>query len=67
MVNVIRGLRADLPERLLLLERVDALVRAGKTLDQIKQEFKMPEYTSWAYQERMPTNIEAAYRAATGK
>jgi cyclase len=50
----------------LLLERVGALVRAGKTLDQIKQELRMPEYTGWAYQERMPSNIDAAYRAAKG-
>jgi cyclase len=47
----------------LLLERVGAMVRAGKSLDQIKQELRMPEYAEWAYQERMPSNIEAAYRA----
>lgn len=47
----------------LLLERVGAMARAGKTLDQIKGELKMPEYASWTAQERMPTNIEAAYRA----
>ncbi len=50
----------------LLLERVGAMVRAGKTLDQIKQELRMPEYADWSYQERMPSNIEAAYRAARG-
>jgi cyclase len=50
----------------LLLDRVGVMVKAGKSLEQIKQELKMPEYTSWAYQERMPTNIEAAYRAAKG-
>jgi cyclase len=50
----------------LLLERVGAQVRAGKTLDQIKAEVKMPEYASYASQDRMPTNIEAAYRALTG-
>jgi len=47
----------------LLLERVGALAREGKSLDQIKQELRMPEYKDWSYQERMPTNIEAAYRA----
>ena len=47
----------------LLLQRVGALVREGKSLDQIKQELRMPEYKDWSYQERMPTNIEAAYRA----
>ena len=46
----------------LLLERVGALAREGKSLDQIKQELRMPEYKDWSYQERMPTNIEAAYR-----
>jgi cyclase len=50
----------------LLLERVGAMVRAGKTLDQIKAELKMPEYAAWTAQERMPTNIEAAYRAVRG-
>ena len=50
----------------LLLERVGTMVRAGKSLDQIKQELRMPEYTGWSYQERMPTNIEAAYRAVKG-
>jgi cyclase len=50
----------------LLLDRVGVMVKAGKSLEQIKQELKMPEYTSWANQERMPTNIEAAYRAAKG-
>lgn len=47
----------------LLVERVGAMVRQGKTLDQIKQELRMPEYADWAYQERMPSNIDAAYRA----
>jgi len=50
----------------LLLERVGAMARAGKTLDQIKAELKMPEYSSWSAQDRMPTNIEAAYRAVQG-
>jgi cyclase len=47
----------------LLLERVRRMVREGKSLDQIKAELRMPEYADWSYQERMPTNIEAAYRA----
>jgi cyclase len=47
----------------LLLERVGAMARAGKSLEQIKQELRMPEYAGWSYQERMPSNIEAAYRA----
>jgi hypothetical protein len=28
---------------------------------------KMPEYAQWGSQDRMPTNIEAAYRMVTGK
>ena len=51
----------------LLLERVGIMVREGKSLDQIKRELRMPEYGDWSYQERMPTNIEAAYRAVNGK
>ncbi|MCH7978650.1 MAG: MBL fold metallo-hydrolase [Acidobacteria bacterium] len=50
----------------LLLERVGSMVREGKSLDQIKQELRMPEYEHWANQNRMPTNIEAAYRAVAG-
>ena len=51
----------------LLIERVGALVRQGRSLEQIHKELRMPEYAGWAYQERMPTNIDAAYRAVTGR
>jgi cyclase len=51
----------------LLVDRVAAMVKAGKTLEEIKKELKMPEYAGWASQERMPTNIDAAYRMATAK
>jgi cyclase len=51
----------------LLLERVTAMVKAGKTREQIGMELKMPEYADWAYQDRMPSNIDAAYRAATSR
>ena len=51
----------------LLLDRVGAMVKAGKSLDDIKNEVKMPEYASWGSQERFPTNVDAAYRAVTGK
>ena len=51
----------------LLLDRVRPLVQAGKTLAEIQKEVKMPEYASWASQDRMPTNIDAAWRAVTGK
>jgi cyclase len=49
----------------LLLERVDKLVKEGKSLDDIKKEVKMPEYASWATQERFPSNVDAAYRMLT--
>jgi len=51
----------------LLMERVGKLMKEGKSLDDIKKEVKMPEYASWGSQDRMPTNIEAAYRALGGK
>jgi cyclase len=51
----------------LLLDRVGAMVKAGKSLDDIKKEVKMPEYSSWGNQERFPTNVEAAYKAVAGK
>jgi cyclase len=51
----------------LLLERVTAMVKAGKSREQIGMELRMPEYAEWAYQDRMPSNIDAAYRAATGR
>lgn len=50
----------------LLLERVGKLVKAGKSLDDIKKEVKMPEYDHWASKERFPTNVEAAYKAVKG-
>ena len=51
----------------LLLERVGALAKAGKSLDDIKKEVKMPEYAHWANQDRFPTNVDAAYKMITGK
>src|SRR5215813_10433063 len=51
----------------LLVERVTAKVTEGKSLDDIMKEVKMPEYASWASQDRMPTNIDAAYRMVTAK
>jgi cyclase len=50
----------------LLLERVGKLVKDGKSLDEIKKEVKMPEYASWASQERFPSNVEAAYKTVKG-
>ena len=51
----------------LLVERVAEKVKEGKSLDDIKKDVKMPEYANWASQDRMPTNIEAAYRMITAK
>ncbi|HYM19073.1 MAG TPA: MBL fold metallo-hydrolase [Micropepsaceae bacterium] len=51
----------------LLEQRVGALMRQGKSLDDIKKEVKMPEYASFGNQERMPTNVDAAYKALGGK
>jgi len=51
----------------LLVERVAAKVKEGKSLDDIMKEVRMPEYASWASQDRMPTNIDAAYRMVTAK
>jgi cyclase len=51
----------------LLVERVGTLVKAGKTLDEIQKEVKMPEYAHWASQDRFPTNVAAAYKMVTGK
>lgn len=51
----------------LLTQRVDAMMKQGKSLDDIKKDLKMPEYASWGSQDRMPTNVEAAYRALGGR
>ena len=51
----------------LLMQRVEAAMKQGKSLDDIKRDVKMPEYARWGSQDRMPTNIEAAYRALGGR
>ena len=51
----------------LLEDRVGKLMKEGKSLDDIKKEVKMPEYTSWGSQDRFPTNVDAAYKALGGK
>lgn len=51
----------------LLMQRVDAAMKQGKSLEDIKRDVKMPEYAGWGSQDRMPTNIEAAYRALGGR
>lgn len=50
----------------LLLERVGKLAREGKSLDQVKQELRMPEFDDWAAKERFSTNVELAYKEVKG-
>ena len=50
----------------LLLERVGAMAKQGKSLDEIKKELQMPETADWEGKDRFPNNIEAAYRAIKG-
>jgi cyclase len=51
----------------LLLERVGAMVKQGKSLDEIKKDLRMPEADDWQGKDRFPTNIEAAYRVVAAK
>jgi len=51
----------------LLVERVGAMVKQGKSLDEIKKDLRMPEADDWQGKDRFPNNVEAAYRAVTGK
>jgi cyclase len=51
----------------LLLERVGAMVKQGKSLDEIKKDLRMPEADDWQGKDRFPNNVEAAYRTVTGK
>lgn len=50
-----------------LMDGVRQLVKQGKSLDQIKKELKIPGTDDWAGKDRIPNNIEAAYRAVVGK
>lgn len=53
-----------LPIRFLkdLKMEVQAAIDAGKTLEQMKQEIRLEQYSDWAYYERLrEKNIEAAY------
>jgi cyclase len=47
----------------LLLKRVGEMAAQGKSLDEIKKELKMPEYADWYGQDRLPVNIEVAYKS----
>lgn len=51
----------------LLIERVAALAKQGKSLDEIKTDLRMPEADDWQGKDRFPNNIEAAFRTVTGK
>jgi cyclase len=51
----------------LLLERVGAMVKQGKSLEEIKKDLRMPETDDWEGKDRFPNNIEGAYRAVTGR
>jgi cyclase len=51
----------------LLLDRVGRMMKDGKSLDDIKKEVRMPEYASWASQDRFPTNVDAAYKMLAGR
>jgi cyclase len=47
----------------LLMEGVRSMVKAGKSLDEIKKELKIAGTEDWEGKDRYPNNIEAAYRA----
>ncbi len=49
-----------------LLERVGRMAREGKSLEQIKAELKLPEFDDWAGKDRIPSNIDAAWKAVKG-
>lgn len=50
-----------------LMDGVTAMVKAGKSLDEIKKELKIPGTEDWEGKDRYPNNIEAAYRAVSAK
>jgi cyclase len=47
----------------LLLKRVGELAAQGKSLAEIKKELKMPEYADWHNQDRLPVNVDAAWKS----
>jgi cyclase len=46
----------------LLMKRVGEMAAKGRSLEQTKKELKMPEYADWAGQDRLPVNIEQAWK-----
>jgi glyoxylase-like metal-dependent hydrolase (beta-lactamase superfamily II) len=51
----------------LLVERVGKMVREGRSLEQIQKELRMPEYDHWMSKNRIPGNIEMAYRFVSAR
>jgi cyclase len=49
-----------------LMDGVRQMVKQGKSLEQIKNELKIPGTEDWAGQDRFGNNIEAAYRGVMG-
>lgn len=49
-----------------LMKGVSAMVKQGKSLDEIKKELKIAGTEDWEGKDRFPNNIEAAYRAVKG-
>jgi cyclase len=47
----------------LLMKRMGEMAAQGKSLEEIKKELKMPEYANWLGQDRLPVNIEAAWKS----
>ena len=39
------------------------MAAGGKTLDEIKKELRVPEYTDWTGQNNLPQNITVAYES----
>ena len=47
----------------LLMKRVADMAAQGKSLEEIKRELKMPEYSEWRGQNNLPQNISVAYES----
>ncbi len=47
----------------LLMNRMSEMAAQGKSLEEIKKELKMPEYANWLGQDRLPVNIDAAWKS----
>jgi cyclase len=49
-----------------LMDRVKQMVQQGKSLDDIKKDLRIQGTDDWEGKDRLPNNIEAAYRAVKG-